>query len=126
MDSVIYAVIWQDRHADTEVYLFSDPDVAIAWASRQAHEHNLFGDLDEQLLPSMIKAGWLYYGCYSCEGDHLRVVPCAVDAEATGDGCETCRYWVPFDRNGDYGRCRYYTRFMSPRTNCDVWELGEK
>lgn len=66
--------IWEDRHFDTEVELFLDPDEAVEWAREKARESDRFGDLDETLTPPMIQAGWLYRGCYSCEGDSIRVI----------------------------------------------------
>lgn len=77
----VYVVIWQDRHSDTGVYVFLDKDQAIEWAKQQARESDRFGDLNEELTEPMRKGDWLYYGCYSCEGDHLRVEACEVDAE---------------------------------------------
>ena len=72
----VYVVIWEDRHTDTGVYVFSDQEKAIAWAKEQAHECDRHGDLDET---NPAPNDWLYYGCYSCEGDHLRVVPRTID-----------------------------------------------
>lgn len=77
----VYVVLWEDRHADIEPYVFADADAAISWAQGKAREFNRHADLDETLTDLMRRAGWLYYGCYSCEGDHLRVVPCIVDAK---------------------------------------------
>ena len=70
----VYVVIWEDRHSDTNAIVFDDREKAIAWAKEKAREYDRFDDLDETLTEGMITGGWLYYGCYSCEGDHLRVV----------------------------------------------------
>jgi hypothetical protein len=77
----VYVVLWEDRHNDVGAYLFTDVDVAVSWAQRTAREHDRHGVLDETLTDDMRECGWLYYGCYSVEGDCLRVVPCGVDAE---------------------------------------------
>lgn len=77
----VYVVLWEDRHTDTEPYVFTDAGAAISWARGQARESDRHGDLDEILTDAMRTGGWLYYGRYSCEGDHLRVVRCGVDAE---------------------------------------------
>jgi hypothetical protein len=82
----LYVVIWEDRHADVEPYVFSSADDAITWARRKARENDRHGDLDEELTAPMRSAGWLYYGRYSCEGDNLRVVECVVDGELAEAG----------------------------------------
>ena len=78
----IYIVIWKDRHADTEVYPFSNPEEAIAFAKEKVEENCDYPeDLDEELSAPMIADGWIYYGCYSCEGDSIRVVTRELDGE---------------------------------------------
>lgn len=76
----MFVVIWEDRHSDTEVYVFSKASYAIKWAAKWAHESDKHGFLVEKLTDAMIKDGWLYYGCYSPEGCHIRVVECTVDS----------------------------------------------
>ena len=77
-NTVVYAVIWEDRHTDTDVTLFVDPDQAIEWAKQTARDSHRGGDLDEKLTEPMSRAGWLYYCCYSTESDCLWVLPCTV------------------------------------------------
>ena len=78
----VWAVLWNDRHSDPSVHIFSSPDKAIDFAKAKCREYDRHGDLDEELTPAMVKAGWLYHGIYSCEGDGLTVFPCVVDADA--------------------------------------------
>lgn len=88
MRKEVYVAVWGNRHHDTGVFVFSTASEAIRWASEKAREANLFNPLDENLTPGMARAGWIYYGCYSDEGDHIRVVECLVDeqAESTSAG----------------------------------------
>lgn len=76
--STLYAVIWEDRHVDVAVHLFSDKDAAIVWAKKQSEESNINDWQDDE---NECPADWLAYFCYSCEGDHLRVIEVEVDAE---------------------------------------------
>ena len=78
-----YVAIWDDRHSDTTADVFSTAEKAIEWAKRMARESDRHGELTEELTESMKKAGWLYYACYSCEGDSIRVVRCEVDSATT-------------------------------------------
>ena len=78
--NVVYVAIWGDRHSDVSVRVFSSAELAVEWAKNEVREMDRFGDLDEKMTEGMQKAGWLYYGRYSCEGDCIRVVSCVVDA----------------------------------------------
>lgn len=75
----VYVAIWQDRHADTSAHVFSTAEKAIEWAKVQARKCDRHGELNEELTDNMAKAGWLYYGCYSCESDSIHVVEVTVD-----------------------------------------------
>lgn len=75
----VYVAIWEDRHTESSIHVFSDLDKAIAWAHNMARIEAKGGELDEVLTRSMKKSGWLYYGCYSPEGDYLRVVEAIID-----------------------------------------------
>lgn len=82
----LYTAIWNDRHSDTTVHSFSDRDAAIKWAKAKVKEcieqwPGREDDLDEELTDSMKAGGWIYYGCYSCEGDSIRVVRHELDGE---------------------------------------------
>lgn len=70
----IFAVILEDRHTDTDVEVFSDSDIAIGYARKMANEFAHGDEVDETLDDNMKEAGWIYHGCYSCEGDSVRVV----------------------------------------------------
>jgi len=67
----VYVVIADDRHADPEPEVFTDPGKAIAYAREQAveraHEHDTIDDSD---TPD----GWLYHAVYCVEGDSVWVV----------------------------------------------------
>lgn len=75
----VYVAIWEDRHCDTDAIVFSDKDKAIEWAKRTVREYDRFNELSEELTEPMKKSGWLYYGCYSCEGCHIHIKACEVD-----------------------------------------------
>lgn len=76
-----FVVIWEDRHSDTTAHIFTCPEKAIDWAMAKARQYgNQHGELDEMVTDAMRDGGCLYYGCYSCEGDHLRVVECVLDS----------------------------------------------
>ena len=73
----IYAALWNDRHSDPGVYLFSTAELAMTWAKKTCREYNRFGGLEE----SEGESDCLYIGTYSCEGDGITVTECEVDAE---------------------------------------------
>ena len=73
---ILYAAIWEDRHSDTTVHLFSNADKAIEWARTQCKECDRWGVYEEREIK-----GWLFCADYSCEGDGIRVVEVEVDAE---------------------------------------------
>lgn len=75
----VYVLLHEDRHTDTTAQVFLDKERAISYARELVRsfepEH-----LDETLTSGMAGAGWLYYGCYSCEGCHVRVVQVGLSA----------------------------------------------
>ncbi len=74
----IYTAIWEDKHNDTTVHLFSDKDVAIEWARDTAKEYCRYEEsYNEEDCPE----GWLFRVVYSCEHDGIHVVECEVDSE---------------------------------------------
>ena len=78
----IYVVLHGDHHTDTEVHLFSTSEAAIACAQQIVND-NWQDDSCAELCrrtPPMIEAGWLWFGCYSQEGDCGWVLPREVDA----------------------------------------------
>lgn len=81
-EPAVYVVIEVDRHADPDAYVFADADSAIEWAKQEAREADTHGVLDEELTDLMHNDGWLYYGCYSVEGDYLCVVRREVQTHA--------------------------------------------
>lgn len=78
----VFVVITQDRHVDIDVTLFTTADAAISYARKEVRDNLRYSDdLDEDLTDNMRAAGWLYYGCYSCEGDCVRVVEREIKSE---------------------------------------------
>jgi hypothetical protein len=73
----VYPVLWNDRHADPDVYVFANAADAVRWAKSKVRELEP-AELDEELTRAMISAGWLYYGRYSLEGDYIRVTSAEV------------------------------------------------
>lgn len=79
----IFIAVVQDRHTDVDVEPFTDANRAIAWARKLARDSS-DGDVDETLTESMKDDGWVYSGCYSCEGDSVHVVRKTLDAASSG------------------------------------------
>ena len=75
---VIYIVITEDRHADTEVTPFAGEAEALAFAEQEvegsARHPESIGPEDRELNDAMRKDGWLWYCRYSGEGDSVRVI----------------------------------------------------
>lgn len=79
--SKLAVVIWEDRHADVGVHLFTDTARAIEWARIQARKSDRHGNLDETLTEAAAREGYVYHGRYSSEGDSISVIERRVDAE---------------------------------------------
>lgn len=75
---IVYVVIIEDRHIDTEVYLASTAEKAITYAREVAEEYNYF-DEDEADITTMKNIGLLYYHTLSPEGDCVCVIPKEID-----------------------------------------------
>jgi hypothetical protein len=73
IDSV-YVVLLMDRHTGPQVEIFSDKDKAINHAKDIVRGYGYGELIDEELAKEMQKEGWLYYNCYSCEGDYVVVM----------------------------------------------------
>lgn len=85
MGKTIYVAIVNDRHTDTEAHLFSTADRAIAFAKEYLEgcgESAQYVDAEDATMTdeSLEAAGWLFYTCYSTEGDCIWVMPREVDA----------------------------------------------
>lgn len=78
------AVLWNDRHSDPSIHLFTEREAAIAWARKKAKEYAREADDFQEIAitPSMENAGWIYCANYSCENDGLRVQMVTVDKDA--------------------------------------------
>lgn len=70
----IYVVLWNDRHFDASVEVFSNKDDAISYAKKNVKLAAGKRSIDETLTESMKQLNWIYYGCYSCEGDNITVM----------------------------------------------------
>ena len=61
--TTIFVVIIEDKHVEPYAELFDNAAAAIRWA--EAHvkecEEHYRRTADRTLLPSMVRAGWLYY-----------------------------------------------------------------
>jgi hypothetical protein len=81
--SEVYVVIWEDRHSDTEIQVFANAAEAVLWASEAAKGSDRFDELKEYFydkpdecpadLNWVKRTSYLYFGQYSCEGDHIEV-----------------------------------------------------
>lgn len=65
-----YVAIVNERHSDTEPYLFITAEAAIAFARKEAAE---YARTPEDVEESDIK-GWLYYATWGNEGDCVWVI----------------------------------------------------
>ena len=72
MSTTIYVVMVDNRHRDTEPFLFTDGDAAIAYAEQRAL------DLDDEPDAEPVD-GWLYSAVCGNEGDAVWVLAKTVD-----------------------------------------------
>lgn len=80
----VYVTMVKDRHVDTEAWLFSTPDKAIAYAksvvaANQRSAVHVDPDDASMSAEDLARAGWLFYAAYSPEGDCVWVVPTEID-----------------------------------------------
>jgi len=80
---IIYCVIQNDHHFDVDVRLFLTPDKAIAYAQNILDENSdraKYVNPDDARMTDeeLAKAEWLFYGCYSVEGDCVWVYPAEI------------------------------------------------
>ena len=85
--TTIYVTMIHDRHTDTEAYLFSTPEKAIAFAQSVLDDNSesaAFVDPEDATLSpeELASSGLLFQGTYSTEGDCVWVLPRIVDEEA--------------------------------------------
>jgi hypothetical protein len=74
----LYAVIWEDRHTDVSVTVFSDKQRAIDWAVEQVGDERSFET--EPLTDSMIEDGWVWSATYRTDENHIRVQSVTLDS----------------------------------------------
>jgi hypothetical protein len=76
MKYIVYVVLIEDRHADTDAQVFFTELEAITWARAKAKEYcHHEQDYEEvELNKWMKKDDWLFFVRYSCEGDSVRVM----------------------------------------------------
>lgn len=82
----LYVVMVVDRHTDPKAHLFSTPEKAIAYALLvlEVHKESMkYVDPSDLHMSKedLLSAGWLFYGCYSVEGDCVWVTTAAVDVD---------------------------------------------
>jgi len=78
----VFVVVWEDHHSDSAVEVFSNEEVAVAWAREKAREFDRFEQYTETpLTESMVRDGWIFYCTYSSESDGIRVVRRMIDAQ---------------------------------------------
>ena len=73
----VTAVLWNDRHCDPTVHLFSQRETAETWARTQGHDFDRSGECYSETMES---DGELHIG-YSPESDCLRVFDVVIDKE---------------------------------------------
>ena len=73
--TALWVVVWEDRHVDIGVFLFTQLHEALAWAAVQAHKAARGSAVAITPIPS-----WEYYAEYG-DGGSLRVQRVEVDAE---------------------------------------------
>lgn len=73
----VFVVLLQDRHADPEVAVFSDREIAIRFARETAQE---MARHPEDYEEKQIK-GLEFFASYSCESDCISVYKTTIDAE---------------------------------------------
>lgn len=73
----VYVAIVEDRHAETEAYVFSTPEKAIEFARKTAKE-SCFDMSDYEEIETK---GWLFHVQYSCESDRVYVTERTLDSE---------------------------------------------
>ena len=82
----IYAVIIDSRYSEPEAHLFSTAEKAINYAQSVMDDNK---EDAKYLNPKnacmtdkeLTEAGWLFYGCYSIEGDCVWALPLEVDSD---------------------------------------------
>jgi hypothetical protein len=83
----VAVAVWEDRHADAAVRVFSDPAEAVKWAEkvcrREGRKRRPPHYDRKELTPGMERDGWLFWAEYSCENDCVRVVMAPLDDKRT-------------------------------------------
>jgi hypothetical protein len=77
----LFGVIWEDRHSDFDMEIFTKEEDAIQWSKVTAYEIARESDDVEihDLTDDMKKSNWKFYITYDCEGSGLRVIEIEVD-----------------------------------------------
>lgn len=72
----VFVVVWKDRYCDTDIIVYKNKDEAIKFAKDNANKlaKKYNHEIDEEINEFMKKDNWVYYGCYSCEGDNITVL----------------------------------------------------
>ena len=75
---IIWIVIVEDRHSDVDAFPFASEQAAEAAAYRKVPDDAELQDL----LPGMVRDGWVLYLRYGTEGDCVRVIKRELDGMA--------------------------------------------
>jgi len=75
----MYVVLWNDRHAEPTVHLFSDMYEAVAWARKAVH--SVCYCREDVVERNCDGVDTIYHCSYSCENDHIIVFRCEIDKE---------------------------------------------
>jgi hypothetical protein len=80
----IYVTMIKERHMETEVHLFSTAEKAIFFAKEYLKgQADSAADVDPEDATiseeDLAASGWLFYTCFSTEGDCVWVLPKEVD-----------------------------------------------
>jgi len=77
----LFGVIWEDRHSDSGMEIFTKEEDAIQWCKVTAYKTARDSDDVEihDLTDEMKKDNWKFYITYDCEGSGMRVIEITVD-----------------------------------------------
>lgn len=76
----MFVVQIEDRHADTEIHLFTDGGRAVAYAARRVAQYGHRGHEPEP-FPGALERGWLFAMTTTAEGDYVTVTERPVDEQ---------------------------------------------
>lgn len=80
----VYVVIIRDRHEDVKPVVFLHESTAITFAKEfvRSKAPNPVPMEDHTLTPAMKEAGWIFYDCWTTEGDCVWVIPTTIQDQS--------------------------------------------